>query len=352
VSKLACELQLSDTTIRYENMLKFIRVRFILLACLLGMTPAISSAQVTITIAPPELPVYEQPLCPGDGYIWTPGYWAYGTDDYYWIPGVWILAPQPGFLWTPGYWGFEGGNYGWHAGYWGPHIGFYGGVNYGFGYFGSGFAGGRWEGGHFFCNTAVWHVNRTVVHNTYVDRTVIKNVTVNRVSFNGTGGIDAKPTAEEDAAAHEQHVEATDAQRTHEENSLRDNNQRFSVNKGQPTKVAVTKVGGQEVKNPAGNAEKHKEATTGEHKEATPEKNKEQVTKPESKGNEPANQEKHEKKAGEENKGNRPGEPEKPKAEGQNKEHHEAKTAAPSEEKNKGEKGKGEKGKDEKDKKE
>ena len=27
---------------------------------------------------PPPLPVYEQPPPPGDGYIWTPGYWAWG----------------------------------------------------------------------------------------------------------------------------------------------------------------------------------------------------------------------------------------------------------------------------------
>jgi WXXGXW repeat (2 copies) len=96
-------------------MLKLIRVRFILLALLLGMTPSLSSADISITIAPPPLAVYDQPLCPGDGYIWVPGYWAYGEDDYYWVPGVWVLAPQPGYLWTPGYWGFEGGHYGWHA---------------------------------------------------------------------------------------------------------------------------------------------------------------------------------------------------------------------------------------------
>ena len=96
-----------------------------------------------IGIAPPALPVYAQPPIPGDGYIWTPGYWAYGDAGYFWVPGTWVLAPQPGYLWTPGYWGFEGGYYGWHAGYWGPHIGYYGGVNYGFGYGGIGFC--RWR---------------------------------------------------------------------------------------------------------------------------------------------------------------------------------------------------------------
>src|ERR1700681_60158 len=89
---------------------------------------------ISVGVAPPALPVYEQPVCPGPGYLWTPGYWAWNEDGgYYWVPGTWVVAPV-GMLWTPGYWGHEHGRYGWHAGYWGPHVGFYGGVNYGFGY--------------------------------------------------------------------------------------------------------------------------------------------------------------------------------------------------------------------------
>ncbi len=73
--------------------------------------PAVSLAGVflSINIAPPVLEVYQQPLCPADGYIWTPGYWGYGDAGYYWIPGAWLAPPQPGFLWTPGYWGFAAG---------------------------------------------------------------------------------------------------------------------------------------------------------------------------------------------------------------------------------------------------
>src|SRR5215831_20741627 len=117
---------------------------------LLSMASA-SPAQiaVSITIGPPALPIYEQPICPGDGYIWTPGYWAYGPDGYFWVPGTWVLPPTVGYLWTPGYWGWGDGVYLWHAGYWGPHIGFYGGINYGFGYTGVGYAGGFWRGGVF-----------------------------------------------------------------------------------------------------------------------------------------------------------------------------------------------------------
>ncbi len=109
-------------------------------------------------IGPPALPVYTQPPCPAEGYLWTPGYWGWRTEGYYWVPGVWVMPPRVGVFWTPGYWGFAGGLYGWHAGYWGPHVGFYGGINYGFGYGGVGFVGGRWGGGRFVYNTAVMNV--------------------------------------------------------------------------------------------------------------------------------------------------------------------------------------------------
>ncbi len=62
---------------------------------LTSVLPASAPAQVSVGIsvgfAPPELPVYEQPICPGEGYIWTPGYWAWDPDDedYYWVPGTW-----------------------------------------------------------------------------------------------------------------------------------------------------------------------------------------------------------------------------------------------------------------------
>ena len=94
---------------------------------------------VTSSFAPPPLPEYEQPPCPVDGYLWTPGYWGYNDDGYYWVPGVWVSPPQIGYMWTPCYWSFELGIYGWHQGYWGRHIGYYGGVNYGHGYGGHGF---------------------------------------------------------------------------------------------------------------------------------------------------------------------------------------------------------------------
>jgi hypothetical protein len=221
--------------------------RLLLVALLAAMIPASSFAAVaiSITIAPPVMPVYVQPACPGDGYIWTPGYWAWGPAGYYWVPGVWVMAPRVGVLWTPGYWGFESGVYLWHAGYWGPHVGFYGGVNYGFGYAGVGFVGGVWAGSVFRYNTAIVNVNTAVVHNVYVDRTVIHNTTVvNHVSFNGPGGVAMRPNQGEIAAMREQHFQATSAQLSHQNLASQDHNQLASVNHGRPGTVAMDSVNG------------------------------------------------------------------------------------------------------------
>ncbi|HMH88110.1 MAG TPA: YXWGXW repeat-containing protein, partial [Steroidobacteraceae bacterium] len=94
-------------------------IRSIVPALILALAPILTMAQVisvSVNIAPPELPIYDQPPIPGDGYLWTPGYWAWGDDiqDYYWVPGAWVEAPQPDYLWTPGYWAFGNGVYLWH----------------------------------------------------------------------------------------------------------------------------------------------------------------------------------------------------------------------------------------------
>ena len=191
-------------------MLSLKTLRGITLAAALVVTAAmlpVAQAQVSIGIgisvhvAPPALPVYVQPPLPAPGFIWTPGYWAWGDAGYYWVPGVWVRPPSAGVLWTPGYWGFAGGVYGWHAGYWGPHVGFYGGVNYGFGYGGIGFFGGEWRGGVFAYNSAVANFGAVHVANVYVNRTIVEQNTIvnnNHVAFNGgPGGINRAPSVEE-----------------------------------------------------------------------------------------------------------------------------------------------------------
>jgi hypothetical protein len=189
--------------------------------------------------APPPLPDYEQPPCPEDGYLWTPGYWGWAGAGYYWVPGTWVQPPRVGVLWTPGYWGFVGGVYAFHAGYWGPHVGFYGGVNYGFGYVGTGFAGGLWVGNHYSYNRAVTNINVTVVHNTY-NTTVINNVTVNKVSYNGgAGGVAAVPTPQERQFEHEQHVPATAMQQQHSQQAAQNPALFAHANGGHPA-IAAT----------------------------------------------------------------------------------------------------------------
>lgn len=208
--------------------------------------PVASQAQIAVGISvhvgPPALPVYAQPVCPGAGYIWTPGYWAYGDDGYYWVPGTWVLAPEPGLLWTPGYWGWGGGVYVWHAGYWGPHVGFYGGINYGYGYTGVGFWGGEWRGREFVYNRSVTNVNVTLIHN-YYNKTVVVN-NVNRVSYNGgEGGIMARPSHDEERWAHERHIEARHEQIEHEHAAREDRSLRASVNHGRPAIAATGRPG-------------------------------------------------------------------------------------------------------------
>jgi WXXGXW repeat (2 copies) len=219
--------------------------RSLLFVLMMVAVPVVSHAGIilSIGIAPPPLPVYDQPLCPAEGYIWTPGYWAYSSDDgYFWVPGTWVMVPEPGLLWTPGYWGWSNGLFVFNEGYWGPQVGFYGGVNYGFGYIGSGYAGGYWNNGAFFYNRSVNNVGS--VTNVYNKTVIVNNITVNHVSYNGgEGGITARPTSQEEAAAHARHIPPTSAQTSHVQ-AASTNRQLFeSQNHGKPAIAATAKPG-------------------------------------------------------------------------------------------------------------
>jgi len=258
--------------------------RSVLPALLLLALPVMSMAQVGITIsvnvAPPELPVYEQPPIPAEGYLWTPGYWAWIDDEqgYYWVPGTWVLVPQPGFLWTPGYWSSDGGAFVWNEGYWGTQIGFYGGVNYGYGYGGRGFEGGYWQDGRLFYNTSVVNVGATNITNVY-NKTVVNNIAVGRVSYNGgSGGVQAQATAGELAAARAKHLPPTAAQQQHVQLARSNPALRASANHGNPPIAATAKAavfsgagvvaakGGGKLSAPV----EHKAAAPVEHKAAAP----------------------------------------------------------------------------------
>ena len=217
-------------------------VRSLLLAVLMLALPIKSSAAIilSITIAPPPLPIYEQPLCPGEGYIWTPGYWAYGDYGFFWVPGTWALVPEPGFLWTPGYWGWGDGVFIFHEGYWGPHVGFYGGIVYGFGYEGVGYEGGYWNRGAFFYNRSVNNVRN--VTNVYNKTVIVNNMTVNNVSYNGgVGGVATRPTPAEEAAIRGRHLPPSPVQTQHLQAASTNRQLYESVNHGKPPIAATAR---------------------------------------------------------------------------------------------------------------
>ena len=220
-------------------------VRSLLFALALLTLSAASFGQVSISVnfAPPTLPIYEQPVCPDEGYLWIPGYWGFDDDDYYWVPGTWVLPPEAGLLWTPPYWGWDGDRFAFYDGYWGTQVGFYGGIVYGFGYFGEGYEGGRWDHDRFFYNRSVNNVNVTNIHNVY-NETVINNTTVNRVSYNGgNGGITARPRPQDETAAHERHVPPVAAQTQHVQAARSNPVLRASSNQGKPPIAATPKPG-------------------------------------------------------------------------------------------------------------
>ena len=229
-------------------------IRSSLLALMLGATPAAmliatATAQVFVNIrinsAPPPLPYYEQPAIPAYGYLWVPGYWYWdrSVDDYYWVPGTWVEPPRRGLLWTPAYWSWVEGRYVFYPGYWAREVGFYGGIDYGYGYTGEGYLGGRWETGAFFYNRSVNNIGSVRITKVY-NQTVVMNDGSNNVSFNGgKGGIEARPTSQQVAFAKERHVEATPVQRRHVEKAGKDRALFAKQNNGEPAVAATPRAG-------------------------------------------------------------------------------------------------------------
>jgi hypothetical protein len=250
-----------------------LRITFCALLGLVLLRSAPAQVAISVTFAPPALPVYEQPVCPAEGFIWVPGYWAWDADvdDYYWIPGTWVMAPQVGLLWTPPWWGWGDGGYLFHDGYWASEVGFYGGINYGYGYFGEGFAGGRWDRDRFMYNRAVMNVNVTEIHNVYEDRTVIiNNRTENRVSYNGgEGGVTARPSPRDERVANERHFPPAQPQIQHRQMARSNPQLRASANQGRPPVAATARPaefsGHAVVPARAAGAPYHPPANRGEH---------------------------------------------------------------------------------------
>jgi hypothetical protein len=185
--------------------------------------------------APPPLPEYSQPPIPDDGYLWTPGYWAWAPMGYYWVPGVWVMPPYQGALWTPSYWGFRNHHYYFYRGYWGHYIGYYGGINYGFGYGGRGYEGGYWRDNHFFYNRAVNNIRGPHITRVYVRSVTVANN--NRVSYNGPGGANLRPAPSEFAAMRQARMQPMRTQMEAQHAASQNRQQFANVNRGRPAVV-------------------------------------------------------------------------------------------------------------------
>ncbi len=152
-----------------------------------GPCPA---ANVTVGVAPPpRLRAEHQPPLPRYGQVWTPGYWGWNAavNDYYWAPGVWVRPPRLGVLWTPGYWGFSNGLYHFNVGSWGPTVGFYGGINYGYGYGGNGYQGAYWRGRTLYYNRSANNIGGMRINAIYNQR-IYEGRSMSRVSYSGGPG--------------------------------------------------------------------------------------------------------------------------------------------------------------------
>ncbi len=198
--------------------------------------PRRANAAAKVNVAPPLIPVYAQPALPEEGLLWVPGFWAWreAVPDYYWVPGTWVKPPRSGLLWTPAYWSRVDGGYVFHAGYWAEEVGFYGGIDYGCGYEGDGYQGGRWEKGSFFYNNAANNLGPLRVANVY-DQATSAGSKAARLSFNGgSRGTAARPTPRQEALADEPHVGPTAEQRQHFELAAMDRALYSKLNHGEP----------------------------------------------------------------------------------------------------------------------
>jgi hypothetical protein len=204
------------------------------------VAPAQAQVEATISapMAPPLLPVYAQPPIPGPGYLWVPGYWGWDGTEYYWVPGYWEQPPSIGLYWTPGYWTWDNtdNDYVYYAGYWASTVGYYGGIDYGFGYTGEGYHGGYWRNDTFYYNRAVNNVGTTHVAGFFNQ----VPPPASHVSFNGgNGGTTVRPTPAEMAAARAHRIGPTPEQVQHQEAASRMPSLKFKANHGHPAVAAM-----------------------------------------------------------------------------------------------------------------
>ncbi len=112
-----------------------------------------------------------------------------------------------------------------------PYMGYYGGINYGYGYFGRGYEGGYWRGGRFQYNA---NVNVVHITNVNVYRHPINVSRGPRVSYNGPGGVRQRPAPAEIAAMRGTRVAPMNTQVQLQRSASQDKGQFANVNRGRP----------------------------------------------------------------------------------------------------------------------
>jgi hypothetical protein len=93
--------------------------------------------QLYIGSAPPA-PMYERAPAVRRGYVWSPGYWAWGGHRHHWVPGSYVVE-RPGYVYAPPSWRERGGRWYLQEGYWNPQVAMRGGERY--------YGGDRYYGG-------------------------------------------------------------------------------------------------------------------------------------------------------------------------------------------------------------
>src|SRR6478609_7356187 len=82
----------------------------------IGVIPAVASAAIYVTEAPPA-PRHEVVPAERHGYVWAPGYWDYRHGHYVWTQGHWVKEKH-GMYWHPHHWVQHEGKYQMEGGRW------------------------------------------------------------------------------------------------------------------------------------------------------------------------------------------------------------------------------------------
>jgi hypothetical protein len=80
--------------------------------------PAFAQVRVYIGGAPPPLRYERRPPPPGQGFLWTDGYWGNNGRNYNWVPGRWQQPPYAGAYYTHPHYDHYDRGWQMHEGHW------------------------------------------------------------------------------------------------------------------------------------------------------------------------------------------------------------------------------------------